>query len=148
MWRPVSGVVPISTSAARQFSATAAAEGIGSTLSIPLVVAGDGVGALNIYCRRLNGFSAGDESMAMALGSAAAVTLTNARTYWKTARLAGQLQQALDSHGTVERATGILMAQHRCPADQALHLLAATAQRNHLTVDEVAADLTQRTSSS
>jgi GAF domain-containing protein len=129
-----------------EFAATAAAEGLGSTLSIPLVVAGDGLGAMNIYCRRPHGFEPADERLASTLGSAASVALANARTYWRAARLADQLQQALSSHGIVEQATGILIAQRGCSPGQAYHLLAAAAQHNRLSVEDVAADLVERTS--
>lgn len=129
-----------------EFSGAATAAGIGSTLSIPLVVGGDGLGALNLYCHHENGFPLTDDRLATSLGSAASVALTNARTYWKTVRLADQLQQALASHGAVEQAVGILMAQQGCTAERALHLLTATAQHNWLDVTDVAADLVQRTS--
>jgi hypothetical protein len=79
------------------FSGTAIAEGIASTLSIPLVVSGDGLGTLNIYCHHENGFPATDERLAVALGRCASVALgrcgsaalANARAYWRAARLAG-----------------------------------------------------------
>jgi len=130
-----------------EFASTAAAEGVGSTLSIPLVVGGDGLGALNVYCRREHGFPAADDRLATMLGSCASVALANARTYWRAARLADQLQQALASRGITEQATGILIAQHRCSPEHALHLLAAAAQRYRLSLTEVAADLVARTSS-
>jgi hypothetical protein len=128
-----------------EFSGTAAAEGVRSVLSVPLVVGGDGLGALNIYCRRENGFPAGDERFAAALGSCASVTVANSRTFWHAARLAEQLEQSLSTRGAVDKATGILMAQHRCSAEHGLHLLAAAAQRNRLTLPEVARDLVERT---
>jgi transcriptional regulator with GAF, ATPase, and Fis domain len=77
-----------------EFSGTAVAEGFASTLSIPLIVSGDGLGALNVYCHREYGFPAADERLAAALGSCASVALANARIYWRTARLADQLQEA------------------------------------------------------
>jgi GAF domain-containing protein len=129
-----------------EFSGTAAAEGLGSTLSIPLIVAGDGLGAMNIYCRREHGFAAADERLASTLGAAASVALANARTYWRAARLADQLQQALTAHGVIEQATGILIAQRGCSPDQAHHLLTAAAQHNRLSIEEVAADLVERAS--
>ena len=127
------------------FAGIAAAAGIASTLSIPLIVGGDGLGALNLYCHREYGFPVADELLAATLGSCAAVALVNARGYWRAARLADQLEQALSSRGVIEQATGILMAQHHCPAGQARYLLAAAAQRNRLTVPEVAADQVRRT---
>jgi GAF domain-containing protein len=129
-----------------EFAATAAAHGLGSTLSVPLVVDGDGLGAMNIYCRRENGFTAADQRLAASLGSCASVTLANARICWRASRLAEQLREALTSRGVVDQATGVLIAQRRCSAEQAFHLLAAAAQRNRLPLDEVAADLIQRTS--
>jgi len=129
-----------------EFAATAAAHGLGSTLSVPLVVGGDGLGAMNIYCRRENGFTAEDQRLAASLGACASVTLGNARICWRASRLAEQLRETLASRGLIDKATGVLMAQRRCSAEQAFHLLAAAAQRNRLSLDEVAADLIERTS--
>jgi GAF domain-containing protein len=130
-----------------EFAGTAAAEGVGSTLSVPLVVSGDGLGALNIYCHRESGFPPADERLAATLGVCASVALANGRSYWRAARLADQLQQAMATHGVVDQATGILIAQRGYSADRAFHLLNAAAQRNRLTLTEVAADLVRRTSS-
>lgn len=129
-----------------EFASAAAAAGVGSTLSIPLVVGGDGLGALNVYCHRENGFTIIDERLAASLGSCASVALTNARSFWRAARLADQLQQALATHGVVDQATGILMGQRGYSAGHALHLLSAAAKRNRLSLTEVAADLVRRTS--
>jgi GAF domain-containing protein len=80
-----------------EFAATAFEAGIMSTLSLPLVVAGDGLGALNIYCHEESGFSAADEALAMTFASYASVALANARVYWRTQRLADQLEEALST---------------------------------------------------
>jgi GAF domain-containing protein len=128
-----------------EFAAAAAARGLKSTLSVPLVVGGDGLGALNIYSRREHGFTKVDERLAAKLGSCASVALANARTYWRATRLADQLQQALSTRGVIDQATGILMAQRGWSSERAFHLLATAAQRNHLTLAEVATDLIQRT---
>jgi GAF domain-containing protein len=129
------------------FSATAAAAGLASTLSIPLVVGGDGLGALNLYCRHENGFTVADERLAARLGTCASIALGNARLYWRAASLAGQLEAAVSTRGAIDQAKGILIAQRGCSADEALHLLAAVAQRHRLTVLDVADDLVRRTSS-
>jgi GAF domain-containing protein len=128
------------------FARIAAGEGLGSTLSIPLVVSGDGLGALNIYCHRENGFAAADERLAAKLGSCASVALGNARIFWRAARLADQLQEALSTHGIIAQATGIMIGHRGCSADHALHLLTAAAQRNRLPLTELATDLVRRTS--
>jgi GAF domain-containing protein len=129
-----------------ELAASAAAGGLRSTLSVPLVVGGDGLGAINIYSRREHGFSDADERLAVTLGSCASVALGNARTFWRAARLAEQLQQALATRGVIDQATGILIARRGCSAEQAFHVLAGTAQHNRLTLVEVATDLVQRAS--
>lgn len=129
-----------------EFSGTAAAEGFGSTLSVPLVVGGDGLGAMNLYCHREYGFPALDERLATTLGSCASVALANARTYWHAARLADQLREALSTSAVIAQATGILIARHGCSTEHAFHLLSAASQRNRLTLTELATDLVQRTS--
>ena len=129
-----------------EFSGHAAAEGVASTLSVPLIVGGDGLGTLNIYCHREFGFPAVDERLAVSLGSCASVAIANARGYWRVARLASQLEQALATRGAVDQATGILIAQHRCSPEHARHLLGSAAQRNRLPLAEVADDLVRRTS--
>lgn len=124
------------------FAATAAAHDMKSTtLSVPLIVGGDGLGALDVYSRRESGFTDADERLAAQLGSVASVALASARAYWRAARLADQLQQALSTRGVIDQATGILMVPRCCSAARAFHRLAAAAQRNRLTLVEVASDL-------
>ena len=126
-----------------QFAQAAAAAGIKSTLSLPLVVGGDGIGALNIYCRQASGFSAADETLGAVFASYASVALANARVYWRTQRLAGQLEEALSTRGVIEQAKGIIIARQGCSADQAYELLVAMSQRGHVKLHDLAADLVE-----
>ena len=127
-----------------EFAAAAASAGIRSTLSLPLVVGGDGLGALNIYCRQQRGFSATDEALAATFASYASVAMANARVYWRTQRLAGQLEEALSTRGVIEQAKGILIAGQGCSADDAFALLAGVSQRTHVKLHDVAAELVER----
>jgi GAF domain-containing protein len=126
-----------------QFAQSAAAAGIKSTLSLPLVVGGDGIGALNIYRRQARGFSEADEALGAVFASYASVALANARVYWRTQRLAGQLAEALSTRGVIEQAKGIIIARQGCSADQAFQLLVAMSQRSHVKLHDVAADLVE-----
>jgi GAF domain-containing protein len=126
------------------FCQAAAAAGIRSTLSLPLIVGGDGLGALNIYCHHVNGFSEADEASGAAFASYASVALANARGYWRTQRLASQLEEALSSRGVIEQAKGILIAEHGCTDDAAFQLLVSVSQRGHLKLREVASELVER----
>jgi GAF domain-containing protein len=127
-----------------EFAAAAAEAGIRSTLSLPLVVAGDGLGALNIYCLEENGFSEADEALAMTFASYASVALANARVYWRTQRLADQLQEALSTRGMIEQAKGIIIAEQGCSADEAFQLLVNASQRSHVKLHDLATDLVGR----
>lgn len=126
------------------FCQSAAAAGIKSTLSLPLVVGGDGIGALNIYCRRASGFSPADEVMGASFASYASVALVNARVYWRTQRLATQLEEALSTRGVIEQAKGIIITRQGCSADQAFQLLVEISQRSHIKLHDVARDLVAR----
>jgi GAF domain-containing protein len=127
-----------------EFSQAAAAAGIKSTLSLPLVVGGDGLGALNIYCREAGGFSYADEVLGASFASYAAVALANARVYWRTQRLAGQLAEALASRSVIEQAKGIVIAREGCTADQAFDVLVTMSQRSHVKLHDVASGLVRR----
>ena len=127
-----------------EFTAAAAAAGVLSTLSLPLVVGGDGLGAINVYCRRSHGFGPDDEVMGLAFASYASVALANARIYWRTQRLAGQLEEALSTRGVIEQAKGILIAEQGCSDDEAFDLLVKASQRTHVKLHDVAAELVER----
>jgi GAF domain-containing protein len=126
------------------FSRSAAAEGIRSTLSLPLVVGGDGLGALNIYSRKEKGFSEADVALASTFAAYASVALANARMYWRTQRLADQLEEALTTRGVIEQAKGIIIARQGCTADEAFQMLVRLSQRGHKKLHDVAAELVQR----
>jgi GAF domain-containing protein len=127
-----------------EFSRSAAAAGIRSTLSLPLVVGGDGLGALNIYSRGNSGFSEADAALATTFASYASVALANARVYWRTQRLAGQLEEALSTRGVIEQAKGIIIARQGCSADEAFQVLVRLSQHGHRKLHDVANELVER----
>jgi GAF domain-containing protein len=124
-----------------RFARTAAEAGVLSTLSAPLVVGGDGLGALNIYRCEPGGYTAADETLVSSFASYASVALANARDYWRTQRLAGQLEEAMTTRGVIEQAKGVLMASRGCSADQAFQQLVTMSQRAHIKLHDVARDL-------
>jgi GAF domain-containing protein len=63
------------------FCKVASAAGVHSTLSFPLIVAGDGLGALNLYSNVESGFDDIDERTGFVFAAHAAVALANARSY-------------------------------------------------------------------
>lgn len=127
------------------FSEAAAAYGIRSTLSIPLVANHEGLGAMNLYSRTPNGFSEEDEEVAAQFGVQAAIVLANAQAYWDAHLLSQNLATAMQSRAVIEQAKGILMGAQRCSADEAFQILVRASQRENRKLREIAEDLVART---
>lgn len=128
-----------------EFSKAAMGYGIASTLSLPLVAGGDGLGALNLYARTTHGFSTDDEATGSDLAAAAAIVMANASAYWGAAALSDQLQEAMKSRAVIEQAKGMLMAQSpELTADDAFDLLRRASQRENLKLREVARRIVER----
>lgn len=125
------------------FSEAAAARGVNSTLSLPLVANHEGVGALNLYSRAEAAFSDEDERVGIQFANQAGIVLANAQAYWDAHQLCQDLNEAMKSRAVIEQAKGILMAQGRT-ADEAFQILVRVSQRENVKLREVAADLVRR----
>jgi GAF domain-containing protein len=124
------------------FSARAAASGLMSTLSVPLRVADDNVGALNLYART-HPFGDHDEEVARGFARQAAVVLINARAYAKSLELVDQLRAALESRDVIGQAKGIVMVRDRCSAGHAFRVLVSMSQSHNLKLRDVAAQVVE-----
>ena len=125
------------------FSEAAAAHGIRSTVSLPLLAHHEGVGALNLYSRTEAAFSEEDEKVGMAFAAQAGIALANAQAYWDARQLSENLAEAMKSRATIEQAKGILMAARRCDADEAFQILVRASQRENRKLREVAARIVE-----
>ncbi|MGY6500252.1 MAG: ANTAR domain-containing protein [Acidimicrobiales bacterium] len=130
-----------------EFSRAAAEAGVLSTLALPLVVAGEGVGALNLYSERPEAFADVDHERGERLAEPAAIVLTNARLLWEARHLADGLEQALASRAKIEQAKGVLMATHCIDPDTAFDLLRDRSQRQNRKLRDVAADIVRSAAS-
>ncbi len=128
-----------------EFAQLAQDHGLGSTLSLPLVIGGHGIGALNLYSRTPKGFSAADEAIGVDLAAAAAIVLANASAYWGAFNLGEQLSEAMASRAEIEQAKGILMGQAPAiTADDAFDLLRRASQRENVKLRDIARRLVTR----
>lgn len=119
--------------------------GVLSAMSMPLVAAGKGVGALNLYSNDRHGFSDEDEQLGSELAGAASIVLSNAAAYWGAFTLGEQLQEAMQSRATIEQAKGMLMAQSPdMSADEAFDVLRRASQRENVKLREIAQRLVDR----
>ena len=127
------------------FSAVAAAHGIQSSVSLPLLARHEGVGAINFYSRSRAGFSDEDVDVGLQFATHAAIVLANAQAYWDARQLGEDMAQAMKSRATIEQAKGILMGAQRCSADEAFQILVRASQRENRKLREVADEIVART---
>jgi GAF domain-containing protein len=127
-----------------EFSKACAEHGIMSTLSLPLGVRGNGIGALNLYSKKPEAFSEDDEQVGLMFAAQASVALANAQLYNSAYRLTQQLQEALISRAVIDQAKGILMARHGTGADEAFNVLRTTSQSENRKLRDLAQEMVDR----
>ncbi len=128
-----------------EFAAAAQAHGVQSTLSLPLVVGDERLGALNLYARIPGGFSSDDEALGTDLAATAAVVLANATAFWAASELSDQLGQAMRSRAVIEQAKGVLMGRSpKMTADEAFDVLRKASQRENIKVRDIAQRIVDR----
>jgi GAF domain-containing protein len=119
----------------------AIAHGVVSSLSLPLAVDGETLGALNLYSAAPAAF-AGQlciHAAAFAERSAAALTVTLRQVH--QAQVQHQLADAMVSSSVIDQAIGILMGQQRCTAGAAFDLLRQASQHRNRKLRDIAADI-------
>jgi len=123
-----------------EFTAVAAEHGVYSSLSVPLVVAGDGFGALNLYERSVAFFTEDRVRVAGVIAANAAI----AAQYWTVAQEATTIAAAMQSRATIEQAKGVIMATTGCAPDDAFDLLVQQSQAENRKVRDIAAEVIAR----
>ncbi len=121
------------------FRKACADHAIRSTLSLPLVVNKEGVGAMNLYSHTERAFPESDTVIGEAFASQAAIVLANAKAYWDARELSERLGEAMQSRAVIEQAKGMLMAAQRCDEDEAFQLLVRASQRENIKLRDIAA---------
>lgn len=119
-------------------------EGLGSSLSYPLSVRNQTLGALNIYSKKPNAFDDESRVVASQFAAQAAVTLANAQLYASTQRLVNNLTEALKSRERIGQAKGILMAQQNLSDEEAFEMLVKLSQTSNVKLREIAQKIVDR----
>jgi GAF domain-containing protein len=127
------------------FSEAAAAHGVQSSMSVPLLARHEAVGALNFYSRSSPSFSDEDVEVGLQFATHAAIVLANAQAYWDAHQLSDDLLQAMRSRASIEQAKGILMGAQRCSADDAFQILVRASQRENRKLREIAEEIVAKT---
>ena len=124
------------------------ATGLGarSMVSLPMSAEGKVVGALNVYSREADRFSAEDVSLGELMAAQAGVAMQVAASFFRHRDLATQMQQAVQSRATIEQAEGVLMGTRGCTEEQAFALLVELSQTSNRKLRDVAAAVVESTS--
>ncbi|MGI8807731.1 MAG: ANTAR domain-containing protein [Acidimicrobiales bacterium] len=125
------------------FTTAAMAQGVMSSLSLPLQVGNEVLGALNLYSKRPEGF-VGAEADAAVFAGQASVTLTNAVALRHAQDLAQQLAVALENRDIIGQAKGLIMAAEGLSSDQAFDVLRRASQRANRKLYDVAREMVER----
>jgi transcriptional regulator with GAF, ATPase, and Fis domain len=122
-----------------EFAARAEREtGISSMLAFRLFVAGDTLGALNLYSKTVDAFDERSHTVGLVFAAHAAIALS-------TAIHSEQMDEALQSRDLIGQAKGILMAREGVTADEAFDMLRRASQRLNVKLREVAGRMVQST---
>jgi GAF domain-containing protein len=128
-----------------ELAAAAISEGVGSVLSLPLMMRDRSLGALNIYSPDARPFDDTEATTASLLSQQAAAVLANAEAFASATNVIGQLQEALVTRDLIGQAKGILMAHEHCDANAAFDVLRRASQRTNRKLRDIAAEIVAST---
>jgi GAF domain-containing protein len=121
------------------YAPRAIAAGIRSSLSLPLTMGEETVGALNLYASKPDSFGDDQQNLAETFARQAVTAMTIARRQADRISLEDQLRQALESRAVIDQACGIIMGQRRCTSREAFAILRETSQQLNRKLAAVAA---------
>jgi GAF domain-containing protein len=125
----------------QQFRDSAANHGVLSTLSLPLMLHNQPIGALNMYAEVEDAFSEQDQRVAEMFATQAAFVLANAQAYWDARTLSENLEEAMKNRAVIEQAQGIIMARMGCDAGEAIRVMAEQSENQKINLRDLAAEL-------
>ena len=111
--------------------------GFDAVAGIPLSLASERFGALNLYDSDVHEWTAEEIAAARVLADMAAGYMVHARLR-DTRALAEQLQRALDTRLVIEQAKGVLSAEYDIDVDRAFELLRRHSRNHNATLRTVA----------
>jgi transcriptional regulator with GAF, ATPase, and Fis domain len=123
-----------------EFTRLAMEHDLHTSLSIPVVVGGTGIGALNFYHEKTGHFD--DHSAEAATVFARQCAVVGA--YYDRAEQVDNLQRAIESRSEIEQAKGVIMASAGVNADEAFDVLRQQSQAENRKLREIAAEIVAR----
>jgi len=107
---------------------------IRTIMAFQLFIAGETMGALNVYAEEPNVFTAESRTMGLIFAAHSSVA-------WNSARRDEQFKRALSSRDTIGQAKGMIMERYGVDAVQAFELLRKLSQDSNVPLFRIAEDL-------
>lgn len=115
--------------------------GIHSALSLPLLLPGQVVGAINVYAHAKDVFDDHAQALGELFAAPAAVAVHNAQTLSQALALTNQLQGALATRPVIDEAVGLIRSRTGASSQEARESLREMSQRDHVKMIDVAQHL-------
>jgi GAF domain-containing protein len=115
--------------------------GVHSALSLPLLLSGQVVGAINVYAHGKDVFDEHAAELGELFAKPAAVAVHNAQILAQALALTAQLQRALSTRPVIDQAIGLIRGRSGRSAEEAFTQLRAISQNEHRKLAEVAQHL-------
>ncbi|MEO6886131.1 MAG: GAF and ANTAR domain-containing protein [Jatrophihabitantaceae bacterium] len=112
--------------------------GVHSALSLPLLLPGQVVGAINVYAHDKNVFDERAAELGELFAKPAAVSVHNAQILSQALALTLQLQTALASRPVIDQAVGLLRGRSGGSAEEAFARLRQISQTEHTKLADIA----------
>lgn len=123
------------------FGEVALEHGVHGSLSMPLTVEGESIGALNMYAVAPGPFDDVDRQKVVSFAEQASIALANALSFHRVNEVTEQLREALQTRDVIGQAKGVLMARHRITADEAFQRLRIASQHQNRKLRAIAEDV-------
>jgi GAF domain-containing protein len=123
------------------YPAYAVAAGARSSLSLPIAAHSHTAGALNLYAPTPHAFTGIDLTALRSLSDQATGAIALAQRFADAREFADDLQAALRSRAVIDQATGVIMGQQRCTAEEAFQTLRTASQHRNIKLRDLCAEL-------
>ncbi len=115
--------------------------GVHSALSLPLMLDGTAIGAMNVYSRGKDAFTVAAAKLGERFAQPAAVSAHNAQVLTETQLTVENLTAALTNRATIDQALGIIMSRTGANPAEAFERLRFLSQSQKIKVSELSQNL-------
>ena len=126
-----------------RFAPFAAAAGVKSSYSIPMILKGEVIGLLNLYSID-NPFGPADEQIGIRFADQAAMAVQHATTFSKTMDMIDHLHRALETRDVIGAAVGVMMHRDHSTMAAAFARLTKISQNENRKLRDVAGRIVEQ----